>query len=227
MAAARSKRSIDGCGAVETLVRVAGKLLEGAWLAPLGGMFIARAAVLTLAVLAGSARADDTVVHGELDPITFASSGYGVQLGVRPAALVHVRLAIDSFALDVPDFAGQLGGNDGFHVHVRPSVVVYAFYYLAPAGNDGFFGGLSTRYLRWHYTHDGAPGQSTNVDEISPEVVVGYQWHPFHNGFYVQPLASAGVVLWHHGSRTVGSFAFDQLAVSPFATVNLGWELRL
>ena len=190
-------------------------------------MVLARTALATVAIHAGAARADDTLVHGEVDPLTFAGGGYGVQLGIRPAALGHVRLAVDSFALDVPDFAGQLGGNDGFHVHVRPSVVVYAFYYVAPPGRDGFFAGVSARYIRWHYTHDAAPAQSTNVDELGPELVAGYQWHPFDNGFYVQPLVSAGITAWHRGSRSVGTATYDPLAISPFATINLGWELRL
>lgn len=67
--------------------------------------------------------------HVELDPLPFARGGYGGQVGAGPEALSGWRLAIASVALDVPDFATQLGaGNDHFHLRVRPSVAAYALY---------------------------------------------------------------------------------------------------
>ena len=75
-----------------------------------------------------TARADaESSVHAEVDPFPFATGRWGVQIGARPAALRGLRLSIASFSVDVPDVVTELGGNEGFHLDVRPlSGGVYA-----------------------------------------------------------------------------------------------------
>lgn len=172
--------------------------------------------------------ADEPIVlHAELDPLTFANGGYGAQIGVRHPTLQGVRLALASFSLHVPDPIAQLGGNDGFDLRVRPSGAVYVLYYVRRAGRNGFAIGGSVRYLRLRYKHDDAPEDTADVREISPEAIVGYQWHPFHNGFYMQPWFALGVTLSRDGEPEVAGHRYDALPVSPFFTVNVGWEQLL
>ena len=189
---------------------------------------------LTLA-LAGAlpsvAWADERVLlHAEVDPLPFATGGYGAQLGVRHPALRGVRLAAASFSLNVPDVAAQLGGNDGFHVKVRPSGALYVLYYLEAGGRNGFAFGGALRYLRLRYRHDGEPGEAL-VSELSPEAIAAFQWHPFGSGaargLYLQPWIGLSVTALRDGDRVVGSREYDPLPVQPFFTVNIGWELSL
>jgi hypothetical protein len=184
---------------------------------------------VSIALFSVRARADDTpwVVHGEVDPFPFATGRYGAQIGIRPPMLHGLRFAIASFSIVVPDMLGQLGGNDGFHVDVRPCGALYALYYVQPTGHDGFAFGGSVRYLRFRYTYDGSPGEHADVSEVSPEAIVAYQWHPFHNGFYLQPWFALGVDISHSGDPVVGGHHYDELPVSPFFTVNIGWETGL
>lgn len=179
--------------------------------------------VVTLAIGGRVARADDVYVHAELDPLTFANGGYGTMVGAR---IDHFRFAIASFSLHVPDPVAQIG-NAGFDERVRPSGAIYGLYYLQPAGQDGFALGASLRLLRLEYRHDDVPGNQSQVTEVSPEAIVGYQWHPFHNGFYLQPWIALGVTVWRNRTATVGPYTYDELPISPFATVNVGWEQRL
>ena len=191
-------------------------------------------AALGMLLAASPARADDADdaddairLHAELDPLTFANGGYGGQIGIRHPTLHGVRIAIASFALHVPDPLAQIGGNDGFDLRVRPSGALYALYYLRPAGRDALAIGASLRYLRLRYEHDDAPGERADVTELSPEAIVGYQWHPFHNGFYLQPWLALGVTLARQGEAVVGDKRYAELAIQPFFTVNVGWEQRL
>lgn len=191
-------------------------------------------AALGILLAASHARADDADdadgairLHAELDPLTFANGGYGGQIGIRHPALHGVRIAIASFALHVPDPLAQIGGNDGFDLRVRPSGALYALYYLRPAGRDGLAIGASLRYLRLRYEHDDAPGERADVTELSPEAIIGYQWHPFHNGFYLQPWLALGVTVLRRGEPLVDGQRYDPLPIQPFLTVNIGWEQRL
>src|SRR5205823_1416113 len=81
---------------------------------------------------------------------------------------------------------------------------IYILYYRSPPGHDGFAFGGSVRFLRLRYEHDDVPGEHADVQEISPELIVGYQWHPFHAGlqpgFYAQPWIALGAVLAKAGS---------------------------
>jgi len=185
---------------------------------------LALALIAATPVVAFADDADRTYVHAEVDPLPFVNGGYGGQLGVRHPALHGVRLALASFSLHVPDPIAQIGGNDGFDQRVRPSGALYALYYLKPPGQNGFSVGGSIRYLRVRYEHDDVPGEQADTREISPEVIVGYQWHPFHNGLYVQPWFALGVTLWRGGSLEVGAEKYEPLPVSPFFTVNIGYE---
>jgi hypothetical protein len=188
---------------------------------------LVKAVVAALLLTSGTAAADGVITHVELDPLTFANAGYGGQLGIRHHALHGLRLAIASFSLHVPDPIAELGGNAGFDVRVRPSGALYALYYFEPAGRGGLAIGGSVRYLRYRYEHDDVPGAAATTRELSPEVIVAYQWHPFHDGFYVQPWLALGVTVLRSGEPDVGDRTYDPLPVSPFFTVNLGYERDL
>ena len=165
-------------------------------------------------------------MHAELDPLPFARSGYGGQIGVREDSIVRgLRVAVASFALDVPDFAAELGGNDGFHIRVQPSAALYVLYYLGD-GRSGFAVGGSVRWLRLRYTHDAFDSARDDVSELSPEAIVGYKWQPSPRyGFYVQPWFGLSTTVWRSNEPRVGDRAYDALPAQAFFTVNLGWEL--
>lgn len=188
-------------------------------------------AVLVLLLL-GSTAGADSLGQIEADPLPFANGGYGVQIGLRDPQWHKLRFSIAQFSLHVPDLVSQIG-NDGFDLTVRPgSGAIYVLYYLAPWGHDGLCFGGSLRYLRLRYEHDDFPGQHANVEEVSPEAIVGYQWHPFKHGsaitqgFYAQPWLAFGVVLRHSAEAKVGDKNYDEMPISPFFTVNVGWERR-
>jgi hypothetical protein len=193
---------------------------------------LAVAPIAVIAVVAPvHADADDpstmTSIFAEVDPLPFALGGYGTQIGVRHPALRGVRLAVASFSLDVPDAVAELGGNDGFEIRVRPSAATYLLYYFAPPLENGFAVGGSLRYLRLRYRHADEPGTEADVSELSPEAIAGYQWHPFGNGFYVQPWLGLSFTLWKDGERTVGTHTYDAMPIQPFFTVNIGFEYAL
>lgn len=182
------------------------------------------------AVTTGIAHADDRpVIHAEVDPFPFATGRYGVQVGARLPALKGLRLSLAGFSVNVPDFLASPLYGEGTHIDVRPgSGAIYALYYFRAPGKDGFCAGMSMRYLRVHSTHDDADG-AIDLREVSPEAIVGFQWHPFGNGFYLQPWLALGVTVYSSGTQTYpmpknGAVTFDEPAVSPFFTVNIGYE---
>jgi hypothetical protein len=176
-------------------------------------------ALVTLVGTTTSASAEHVRLHAEVDPLPIVLGGYGAQVGARYR---NVRVSVASFSLDVPDAIAELGGNDGFHLHVRPSPALYVLYYY----KDRFAVGGSLRYLRMRYSHDAVAG-TAEVSELSPEEIVGYMWHPTRSGFYLQPWLGLSSTAWRSDEPDVGDRHYDQLPVQVFFTVNLGWELVL
>ncbi len=180
-----------------------------------------------------TAHAEPTWIHAELDPLTFANSGYGGQVGFRLPQLAGVRLAVASFSLHVPDRISQLNGNGGFDEKIEPSGAFYALYYFGAPGENGFAVGASFRILKLSITRDDTAATAATearVTEISPEAIVGYQWHPFPvsaPGFYLQPWLGLGVDVWKNHEAIVGGKQYSELPIDPFFTVNLGYEQPL
>jgi hypothetical protein len=109
---------------------------------------------------------------------------------------------------------------------VHPSAAVYVLYYPSSA-SEGWAVGGSLRYLRLRYTHVDEPDERADVAEVSPEAIVGYKWHPWDGRFYLQPWFGLGVTVHRSGDLDVGARTYDPLPVQLFATINLGWELRV
>jgi len=177
----------------------------------------------------GSTAAADTTVHLELDPLPFALGGYGIQPGVRDDRILdgRLRVAVGNFSLDVPELAAELGSNDGWNLHVRPgSGALYVLYMLAPERNTFVLGG-SVRFLRVEYTHDDFEGRALRTAELSPELIVGYKWHPTRFGFYVIPWLGLSTTLLRSDDVYIGNRVYTPLPIQAFFTVNLGWELVL
>ena len=182
---------------------------------------------MVLMALTATAAADDRPihVHAEVDPLPFVQGGYGAQLGWRDDTVIRgLRFAAASFSLDVPDFAAQLGGNDDFHIRVRPSGAAYVLYYVSKNRNSFLLGG-SIRILRLRYTHDMFEGAHDDVGEISPEAIVGYMWHPTKYGFYLQPWFGLSATAWRSHDPRVGDQEYEPQPLNAFFTVNVGFEL--
>jgi hypothetical protein len=178
-------------------------------------------------MLTATAAADEPSlhVHAEVDPLPFVQKGYGAQIGWRDDSVIRgLRFAVASFSLDVPDFAAELGGNDDFHIRVRPSGAAYVLYYLQHSRNSVLVGG-SIRVLRLSYTHDDVANTHDDVSEISPEAIVGYMWHPTKYGFYLQPWFGLSATVWRSHDPRVGDRMYEPPALNAFFTVNLGFEL--
>ena len=178
---------------------------------------------LLLVLLSSVAHAEDRDlrIHLEIDPQPFILGGYGIQPGVR---YNHLRAGLGNFSLDVPDAIAQLGGNDGFHQHVRPSNALYILYFLNDRSGLAFGGSL--RLLRLSTTRDGET-ETAKTWEFGPEAIAGYKWMPTKYGFYVMPWVAVGVTLYRNHDATVAGRTYDPLPVNLFATVNIGYELSL
>ncbi len=193
----------------------------------------ALAILVSISVAYAGPTSTPTVIHAELDPLPFANQpGYGGQIGVRHPALRGVRLAIASFALHVPDVLSHALNRGDVDQRVRPSGAIYGLYYFGAPGEDGFAVGASVRYLRQRYTDEADASLTADVGELSPELIVGYQWHPMKGRFYLQPWFALGVTVWrdrglHLGADPANAAVVDPLPVSPFFTVNVGYEYAL
>lgn len=183
------------------------------------------ALVLLTPFAASPARADTSLLL-ETDPSTFAFRGYAAHARIAPGA-GHVALGGGIYALDFPKPLVDLNGKnrgEGWDVRLEVGGALFADYYLRPHA-EGWFVGAELALQRYRYARDGAPGaHATNV-VVMPRA--GYQWRPFHAGFYVMPWAGLGVQGKVAGTETVGNQKYDVFPLVPYGALHLGWQLDL
>jgi hypothetical protein len=160
----------------------------------------------------------------ELDPLPFALGGYGGLVSVRPDR--RWKIGLSSYGVDYPN-AFVTGDDAGFHLHIKPSSVLMIDYSLTgdtPRG--GWFVGGEVRQARIAYTHDDAPGMTTDVTHYELAVSGGYVWYPFeHTGLFLQAWGSVGHYVWSTGTPTVDGHTYHPAAIVPYATVHIGFEI--
>jgi hypothetical protein len=95
----------------------------------------------------------------ETDPFDFFLDGYGIVVGDRPAQIPNWRLALATFALDLPQFLVELDdANQGFGMRIDHGFGATGSYYFSEE-SGGFYVGPTVGYLIAEYTHAEVPNE--------------------------------------------------------------------
>src|SRR5262245_56492974 len=111
----------------------------------------------------------------EIDPADYlAYHGYGLFIGVRPAATAPWRFRIGGGAATLPAFATETNDNNkGWSQRLEP-VVTLAAHRAFGSGRNGFFAGAVAGWSSLTFT---APsGGSVDVRNVFAGIDLGYRW---------------------------------------------------
>lgn len=161
----------------------------------------------------------------EVDPADYAAyDGWGVFVGVRPAATGPWRFRIGGGAATLPKAASETNDNNkGWRQRLDPVVTLAAHRYFG-RGRGGFFVGGVAGWSSLTFT---APaGGSIDVDNVFAGVDLGYRWFPSSRlGLVVTPHLGAIVPIWKSSEPSVGSETYDLLPVIPMPQLLIGYEV--
>ena len=156
-----------------------------------------------------------------IDVSPFSMGGYSFKAGIVPKSYSKTEVAIESFAMNIPDMVIDLNSknaNAGWNERVSNGLALYIDHKLG-SKRSSFWAGVGFVYLNHDIDNDHV---SFNFQQMEYLARVNYKWYPFENsGFYVNPyMALAGR---HKIGGDNGSYALTPFLVIP--SVYLSWEI--
>jgi len=161
----------------------------------------------------------------DIDPMDYvAYSGWGVYVGIRPAATGRWRFRIGAHGATLPSIAVETNDNNkGWDEHINIAMTAAASRNFG-SGRGGFFAGGLVGASSLTFT---APsGGDINVGAFVVGADAGYRWFPSKRlGLTITPHIAAMVPLYLSNDAKVGTEKYDLFPVIPVAQVYLGYEL--
>jgi len=181
-------------------------------------------AAVTAVVTADPAAADRPDLRVDVEPAAYVLRGYSVHL--RVATPWHPRLVagVGAYGFDMPSLLIDLApGNrdEAWDVRLSLGTNVFFDYFLGAHADHGWLAGAQLGVQHYRIRHG---GDEQTVVTLLVLARVGYEWHPFAQGFYLFPWLGAAIGPVIGGQTMVGGDTYDVAPVVPYGAVELGWR---
>jgi len=168
--------------------------------------------------------ANKTEISVEIDPATFAFSGYGFHLRLKPKNSEHFLIGIGAYAMDMPDVLVDFNKNNkekGWDVRLNQGYGLFGEYHFS-AVNKKWFVGTQLSLQEYKIENESIEG-SEKFSNILIMAYTGYTWKLFNSNFYIKPWAGVGYTSKVSGNNTLGSLEYDISPIMMFATLHIGY----
>lgn len=182
--------------------------------------------VSTCGLLAQSGQSSEakTEFSIEIDPSTFAFSGYGFHLRVKPKNSEHLLLGVGVYAMDFPDLIVDLNPENkdkGWDVRLSSGIGLFGEYHFTEV-NKKFFVGTQLAIQNYEIEHDVILGQAAYSTFLALGYG-GYTWQPFEFPLYFKFWGGLGYTAKTSGETTVGNLEHDVSPLLMFGALHLGY----
>ena len=158
----------------------------------------------------------------EIDPATYAFSGYALHLKKSFAALPNWQFGVGAYAMDFPDVLVDLNAkNKNLDWNQRLDLGIGLFVdYFFTENQEGLFIGGQLAYQEYDVMRYGV---SADYSTILSMGYVGYQYY-FYDNFYLKPWGGLGYQNKISGSSVVNGQEFDVAPLLLFGALHVGYK---
>jgi len=160
----------------------------------------------------------------EIDPATFAFSGYGFHLRVKQKNSERFLMGIGAYAMDMPDALVDFNKNNkgkGWNVRLNQGYGVFGEHHFSEV-NKKWFVGAQTGIQEYKIENETVAG-SEKFTNILAMGYFGYTIKPFKNNLYIKPWAGIGYTSKISGNNTLGALEYDIAPITMFVTLHIGY----
>ncbi len=160
----------------------------------------------------------------EIDPATFAFSGYGFHLRIQPKNSEHLLIGIGAYAMDMPDVFVDFNKNNknkGWDVRLNQGYGLFGEHHFTEVNKKWFAGGQLG--LQEYKIENNTIQGSESFTNLLFMAYGGYTWQPFDFNFYIKPWAGIGYNSKISGTNTLDTSEYDISSVLMFATLHIGY----
>lgn len=160
----------------------------------------------------------------EVDPADYAVyHGWGVFIGVHPAATKQWRFRIGGGAATLPKAAVETTDhNKGWSERLEPVITLVAHRYFGHGRGGWFAGGILGASS---ITFTAPTGSSVDVRNVFAGIDLGYRWYPSRKlGLTITPHLGAIIPVYKSREPAVDTMTYDLLPVIPLPQILIGYE---
>ena len=160
----------------------------------------------------------------EIDPATFAFSGYSAHLRIQPKSSKHLLFGPGIYAMDMPDLIININENNkdkGWEVRLNQGLGVFAEYHFTEVNNKWFVGAQASMQ-EYKIENTGYNGNQKFTNALLMGYG-GYSIQPFDFPIYFKAWGGLGYTSKVSGKHILGEQEYDIASISMFATLHVGY----
>lgn len=161
----------------------------------------------------------------EVDPATFAFSGYSLHLRIQPANSKHFLLGAGIYAMQLPQLIVDLNPENkgkGWTSKIKLGYGLFGEYFFSEVNRGWFLGGQAS-LQKYEIAHKA----STDKQVFTNFLLMGYGgyvWAPFKtNRVYLKPWAGIGYTSKISGENQITEQTYNIAPITMFATLHIGY----
>ena len=165
-----------------------------------------------------------TKISIEIDPATFAFSGYAFHLRVQPKNSDHLLLGMGAYAMDFPSVLVDLNSNnkdDGWDVRLNSGLGLFGEYHFSEV-NKKWYVGAQLALQEYKIQKDFYDGES-KYSNILLMALGGYTLQPFEFPVYFKFWGGLGYTGQISGENAVGNAEYDISPLLMFGALHIGY----
>ena len=162
----------------------------------------------------------------EIDPATFAFSGYSAHLRFQPKNAKHLLVGAGIYAMDFPSIFVDLNEKNkdkDWDVRLDLGYGLFGEYHFAEV-NRKWFAGTQVSFQEFKIENENLIG-NTSFTNLLIMAYGGYTLQPFELPLYFKFWGGVGYTSKISGSNQLKGATYDIAPITPFATVHIGYTL--
>lgn len=182
-------------------------------------------ATLIIFTVNSFAQAQKTRFSLEVDPATFAFSGYSLHLRIQPAKSSHLLLGAGIYSLQLPQLLVDFNPENkdkGWSSKIKLGYGLFGEYYFSKVNRKWFVGGQTS--LQSYTIKNTAHSEEATFTNVLLMTYGGYVWAPFkNNSLYFKPWAGIGYTSKISGQNQIADKKYDIAPITMFVTLHVGY----
>ena len=179
---------------------------------------------LTGIITFGANAQNKAKVSLEIDPVTFAFSGYSAHVRIQPKSSEKVLLGAGIYAMNMPSAIVNFNENNkdlGWNVRLSQGYGLFGEYHFDKPKKKWFLG-AQTSLQQYTIEKDNETGES-KFNNALLMAYGGYAFQLFNSNLYAKPWAGVGYTAKLSGENTLGNSTYDIAPITMFATLHIGY----
>ena len=171
-----------------------------------------------------SEEAQKAAISIEIDPATFAFSGYAFHLRLKPKNSDHLVVGVGAYAMDFPSVLVDLNANnkdDGWDVRLNQGYGLFGEYHFSEV-NKKWYVGAQLALQEYKIQKDFYDGES-KYSNVLLMALGGYTLQPFEFPVYFKFWGGLGYNAQVSGENTIGDAEYDIAPLLMFGALHIGY----